>query len=268
LDYFKQRRAFRALLTDEIKLSMGQNVLYRELLDYANDTGKLDSDFGLWNDVLARRSSQSVAGLKKNRNALVQKGLIKLTPGSKDKTAPRYQIIKLYVDYKTEPKRVEKNEKSSPHSTEKVAHEVATRVAHEVAHKNLLLPDNDLTKEHSPAPAKPAPKKASVPDPHSADYKAVVEYLNEKTDSHYQASGAKTRELIHARLNSGFGVDDFKRVIDNKAAEWMGTEMQKYLRPSTLFGPKFEEYLNQQNVRPQSRSYQERDNPNAAELPF
>lgn len=247
---------------------MGQNVLYRELLDYANDTGKLDSDFGLWNDVLARRSSQSIAGLKKNRNALVQKGLIRLTPGAKDKTAPRYQIIQLYVDYKTEPTSDGNDVKSSPRGTEKVAHEVATRVAHEVAQSTLLIPDSDLTKEHSPAPAKPAPKKSAAPDPYLGDYKIVIDYLNERTDSRYQANGAKTKELIHARLNSGFDVDDFKRVIDNKATEWMGTEMQKYLRPSTLFGPKFEEYLNQRNVKPQSKSYQERDNPNAAELPF
>ena len=42
----------------------------------------------------------------------------------------------------------------------------------------------------------------------------------------------------------GFVIDDFKKVIDNMAAEWMGTEWEKYLRPETLFGTKFESYLN------------------------
>lgn len=39
-------------------------------------------------------------------------------------------------------------------------------------------------------------------------------------------------------------MEDFKRVIDWKSSEWAGTEMEKYLRPETLFGTKFEGYLN------------------------
>ena len=42
-------------------------------------------------------------------------------------------------------------------------------------------------------------------------------------------------------------VDDFKKVIDTKAAEWLGTDMEKFLRPQTLFGSKFESYLNQKS---------------------
>jgi hypothetical protein len=34
-------------------------------------------------------------------------------------------------------------------------------------------------------------------------------------------------------------------VIDNKVIEWKGSEMAKYIRPETLFGTKFESYLNQ-----------------------
>ena len=40
-------------------------------------------------------------------------------------------------------------------------------------------------------------------------------------------------------------MDDFIAVIDKKTAEWMGTKWEKFLRPETLFGPKFESYLNQ-----------------------
>ena len=40
--------------------------------------------------------------------------------------------------------------------------------------------------------------------------------------------------------------EDFFKVIDVKAAEWLHKkEMRKYLRPQTLFGPKFEAYLNE-----------------------
>ena len=48
-----------------------------------------------------------------------------------------------------------------------------------------------------------------------------------------------------ARLNEGYSLDDFKQVIEKKVNEWKGTEMEKYLRPETLFGTKFENYLNQ-----------------------
>ena len=39
-------------------------------------------------------------------------------------------------------------------------------------------------------------------------------------------------------------IEDFKTVIDKKSREWIGTEFEKFLRPETLFGTKFEGYLN------------------------
>ena len=39
-------------------------------------------------------------------------------------------------------------------------------------------------------------------------------------------------------------MEDFKAVIDYKVSEWKGTKMEDYLRPETLFGTKFESYLN------------------------
>lgn len=75
-------------------------------------------------------------------------------------------------------------------------------------------------------------------------YKAVVDHLNEKAGTAYRASTGKTRSCINARVNEGFTLDDFKTVIDRKCAEWIGTEYEKYLRPETLFGTKFEGYLN------------------------
>lgn len=75
-------------------------------------------------------------------------------------------------------------------------------------------------------------------------YKNVVAYLNEKAGTRYQHKAKKTKEHIHARLAEGYTLDDFKLVIDKKCAEWIGTEFEKFLRPETLFGPKFENYLN------------------------
>lgn len=76
------------------------------------------------------------------------------------------------------------------------------------------------------------------------EYISIVEYLNEKAGTKYRAKTEKTKRLIHARLAEGFTADDFKTVIDKKCTEWMGTEWEKFLRPETLFGTKFESYLN------------------------
>ena len=73
---------------------------------------------------------------------------------------------------------------------------------------------------------------------------AVIAHLNEVTGTKYRAETKKTQSLIEARLNEGFVLDDFIQVIDKKHRAWTGTEFAQYLRPSTLFGEKFESYLN------------------------
>lgn len=80
-------------------------------------------------------------------------------------------------------------------------------------------------------------------------YTPVVTYLNEKAGTKYRASSAKTQKVIHARVAEGFTLEDFMAVINKKTAEWMGTEWEKFLRPETLFGPKFESYLNQNTTK-------------------
>lgn len=78
-------------------------------------------------------------------------------------------------------------------------------------------------------------------------YSRVIDYLNLKTMKKYKPSTSKTQLLIKARLNEGFSEEDFFKVIDNKVLEWKDTDYEKYLRPETLFGNKFEGYLNQDN---------------------
>ena len=79
-------------------------------------------------------------------------------------------------------------------------------------------------------------------------YEEITDYLNEKAGSQFRSSTKKTQSLIKARFNEGFKIDDFKRVIDIKTNEWLNNkDMSKYLRPETLFGTKFESYLNQEH---------------------
>lgn len=79
---------------------------------------------------------------------------------------------------------------------------------------------------------------------------AVIDYLNSKTGQHFRSSTKATQQHINARLAEGFTADDFMRVVDNMWTDWRGTEWEKYLRPSTLFGSKFENYLNR---KPQNK---------------
>ena len=83
-------------------------------------------------------------------------------------------------------------------------------------------------------------------------YTRICTRLNEKAGTAYRPTSGATQRLIKARLAEGFTVEDFYKVIDTKCAEWAGTDMAKYLRPETLFGTKFENYLNQ-NAKQQPR---------------
>nr|DAF22456.1 MAG TPA: hypothetical protein [Caudoviricetes sp.] len=76
-------------------------------------------------------------------------------------------------------------------------------------------------------------------------YGEVVDYLNLRAGTRYRSTSDDTRKHIRARIDEGYTLEDFKAVIDHKVAEWKGTEWEKFLRPSTLFGSKFEGYLNQ-----------------------
>lgn len=75
--------------------------------------------------------------------------------------------------------------------------------------------------------------------------KEIISYLNEVTKSKFKYSSKATQSKINARLNEGYILDDFIAVIDKKWVEWKNTDFEKYMCPETLFGTKFEKYLNQ-----------------------
>ena len=97
------------------------------------------------------------------------------------------------------------------------------------------------------------PEGNAKPEEEPPSYDAVVSYLNEKAGTRYLSSSKATRRLIHARWKEGFRLKEFETAIDKKVAEWKGTDMEQYLRPATLFGTKFESYLNQPFVKAQDR---------------
>lgn len=86
----------------------------------------------------------------------------------------------------------------------------------------------------------------------SIPYTEIIDYLNKKTGKNFRSSTPKTQKLIKARWNEGYRLEDFFQVIDTKCSQWLkDTKMNKYLQPETLFGTKFEGYLNE-NVKKSS----------------
>lgn len=95
-------------------------------------------------------------------------------------------------------------------------------------------------------------------EPDNIPYKEIIDYLNLKTGKNYRDNVQKNRSMIKARWSEGYRLDDFKQVIDNMVKDWSGTKYAKYLRPETLFGTKFDGYLNQGNVVKREKKTDER----------
>lgn len=77
----------------------------------------------------------------------------------------------------------------------------------------------------------------------------IISYLNKKVSANFKSETESTIKLIKAKIKSGYVQEDFERVIDTKTAQWLkDDEMKGYLRPATLFGPKFESYLNEKPI--------------------
>lgn len=119
----------------------------------------------------------------------------------------------------------------------------------QISDKNPPEIEIELEKEieikniHSPAKQDNTPKEVYE----------IIDYLNLKTGKSYKHTTKKTQSLIKARLNEHFTVDDFKKVIDNMCAKWIGTKWEEYLRPNTLFAGRFDDYLNQTPTKSETR---------------
>ncbi|QSW20083.1 conserved phage C-terminal domain-containing protein [Clostridium gasigenes] len=98
--------------------------------------------------------------------------------------------------------------------------------------------------------------KASNDDRNSVSekplYHYVIEYLNMRCGTNYKVTTVKNQKLINARIKEGYGLEDFQNIISAKANEWLDNNMEKYLRPETLFGTKFEGYVNEFNMNMKS----------------
>ena len=73
----------------------------------------------------------------------------------------------------------------------------------------------------------------------------IINFLNECTGKSFKTNSKVAISNINARLKEGYVLDDFIKVISVKATKWINTKFEDYLTPNTLFGNKFESYLNE-----------------------
>lgn len=118
--------------------------------------------------------------------------------------------------------------------------------------KNVTPPDTDTDtdKKHIVAPLNGNLFPKSTPCP----FQAIIEYLNIVSKKSFKWTSKTTRSHIQARWNEGHKLEDFKKVINTKCKKWASDpKMIDYIRPETLFGTKFESYLNECAVSNDSR---------------
>jgi uncharacterized phage protein (TIGR02220 family) len=101
-------------------------------------------------------------------------------------------------------------------------------------------------------PKKPAKQAKGKDLEDIVPVKEIIEYLNAATGKNFSYTSQSTKRHVAARYRDGYGVEDFKKVIDHQCAKWVGKGIlingvpaEDYLRPETLFNEtKFQGYLN------------------------
>ena len=82
----------------------------------------------------------------------------------------------------------------------------------------------------------------------------IVDYLNTKAGTAFRRASKATKSHVNARLREGYGIDEFRMVVDHKGAEWLyDPKLRTFLRPETPFGSKFESYLNAARIAERQR---------------
>ena len=102
-----------------------------------------------------------------------------------------------------------------------------------------------------PYQAIPSHNPPNPPEADSDDSEAFAAFaveciaaFNDETGQDYRSSGGKDWLDLRRVWDNGRTVDDVRAVVRSKLREWgRDPKMRKFVRPSTLFGPKFEEYL-------------------------
>ena len=157
----------------------------------------------------------------------------------------------------------ERNEKGQVKSAIWILHENPKKPVQEKPvseNPNQVNPTLLNTNSTKHLPNKTRTKDIGQAEPDDIPYKEIITYLNEKTGRDYKPAAAKNKKPIHARWQEGYRLQDFKKVIDNKCFSWGNDpKMSQYLRPETIFGPKFDGYLNENSIPSNATPYDLKD---------
>jgi uncharacterized phage protein (TIGR02220 family) len=126
--------------------------------------------------------------------------------------------------------------------------EYVSATAQEVEPKTETIQAEPIQAEPIVEKPKAPRKKATETSYPNEVYEDIVNFLNQATGKNYKTNSVINRKFITQRLNDGFTIDDFMQVISVKSTNWLGSKMEQFLRPETLFSNKFEAYLNENVV--------------------
>ena len=233
-----QRRMFSKKITDTdhfLEMPLSAQALYFHLNMGADDEGFIDR---------ARTIQRTIRSSDDDMKILIAKGF--LIPFESGVVVIRHWRIHNYIQSDRFQTTIYKDEKSHlEYDQSKVANfNAEKKCIHDVSitEPQVRLGKDRLDKDRLTTYSADSDESHEEPIP----YQEIIEHLNNTCGKRYTHTGKSTRKLIRARWNDGFRLDDFKKVIDTKSRDWLkNKDMNKYLRPETLFGTKFETYLNE-----------------------
>lgn len=267
-------------------------------VDVLDDPRLTLSDIGLLGEILRnqfRLSKITTANLNailKETEKTIRKGLVRLTESGyliKDSRNSGW-LVNFGRIYGNERENLPELSVKSPETNgknslckkeEESTKEEDKNNIQEYIYNNIILKETENEKEREiqkreksdevPGPEKPS--EAEKPERFTAEYREIIGYLNEKTGKRFSATSRVNQGHMSARLKEGFTVEDFKHVIDVKCFQWKDdAKMAKFLRPETLFGTKFDRYLNEEfkvtRKGPNGWEYTVTDEPDELDLIF
>ena len=108
------------------------------------------------------------------------------------------------------------------------------------------IPNQTIPSQDKPGHNPPNPPAGDLDDSEefAAFAVACIDAFNAETGQDYRSSGGRDWLDLRRVWDNGRTVDDVRAVVRSKLRDWgRDPKMRKFVRPSTLFGPKFEEYL-------------------------
>jgi phage replication O-like protein O len=185
--------------------------------------------FNKKSDTIPISQLQLLTGMDRSSVCRAIRGLTSKKIISSDKCATRtpskYSLNKDYDRWSVSDNRATTSDIIATSPSDTIATKLVTK----------LPPSKDNTKD------KRKTHNGAIP------FLEIISYLNDQSGKNFRAGTDANKNFIEARWNEGFRVNDFKTVVSIKCSQWKSDpHWSKFLRPSTLFGTKFDSYLNEQ----------------------